>query len=189
MHSNPLRRGRTAHAKDAGSAVCSAHERPRTRAWALALALSMLAALPIVAHAAESEVTRESYVASVEPICKANKSSSDRLLKPVKSLVKSDELKQASQRFTKAAAALERAQTQLAAVPQPPADAAKLTKWLAGIRAEARLMRTIAAKLKQANKARASSLVVKLTHDANTTNNLVIVFQFDYCKIDPGKYT
>jgi hypothetical protein len=60
---------------------------------------------------------------------------------------------------------------QLALVPQPASDAPKLTKWLAGIKAEVGQMRTIAAKLKQGNKSKASSLVVRLTHDANTTNN------------------
>jgi hypothetical protein len=74
-------------------------------------------------------------------------------------------------------------------VPQPPADAAKLIKWLAGIRAEAKLMRTIAAKLAQGNKARASSLAVRLQHNATQTNNLVIAFQFNYCRIDPARYT
>jgi hypothetical protein len=150
-----------------------------------ALALAALLAHPALA----AEQTRETYVAAVEPICQKNKQESDRYLKGVKNLVKQDKLDLASQRFSKAAAALERAQKQLAGVPQPPADAAKLTKWLAGVKAEVSLMRTIARKLEQGNKGKASSLAVKLTHEANTTNNLVIAFQFTYCRIDPSKYT
>jgi hypothetical protein len=146
-------------------------------------ALSLLAAPALAA-----EHARESYVASVEPICKANKRSSDRLLKPVKALVKADKLQQASERFAKAATALEKAERQLGVVPQPSADEAKLGKWLAGIEGEVALMRTISAKLGQDNKGKASSLAVKLTHNATTTNNLVIAFQFDYCKIDPSAY-
>ena len=149
----------------------------------------ILTAILLTAPALAAETTREAYVAAVEPICKANKQSSDRLLKPVKALVKADKLQQASQRFAKAATALEQAHKQLAAVPQPSADAAKLGKWLAGIKGEVALMRKISAKLKQGNSGKASSLAVKLTHNATTTNNLVIVFQFNYCKIDPAKYT
>ena len=184
-----LRRRRTAKLKDAGSEACSARERPRTRRLAAGLSAGFFLLLTLGGIAAAAEQTRESYVASVEPICKANKASSDRLLKPVKSLVKADKLDQASQRFTKAATALEKAEKQLALVPQPSADEVKLGKWLAGIKGEVALMRTIAAKLRQGNKPKASSLAVKLTHDATTTNNLVIAFQFDYCKIDPAKYT
>jgi hypothetical protein len=108
---------------------------------------------------------------------------------PVKSLVKADKLDQASQRFAKAATALEKAERQLGAVPQPSADETKLRKWLVGIKGEVGMMRTIAAKLGQGNKAKASSMSVKLTHNATRTNNLVTAFQFDYCRIDPPRYT
>lgn len=154
-----------------------------------AMLATTLAAILLAAPALATETTREEYKASVEPICKANKQSSDRLLKPVKALVKADKLEQASQRFAKAATALDKTEKQLAGVPQPSADEAKLGKWLSGIEGEVSLMRTIAAKLEQGNKGKASSLAVKLTHDANTTNNLVIGFQFSYCRIDPTQYT
>jgi hypothetical protein len=152
-----------------------------------------LASLGLVLFAAPlafaAETTRSEYVAAVEPICKTNRQASDRYLTGVRNLIKQNKLAQAPQRFSKAAAALEKARKQLALVPQPAADSSRLTKWLAGIKAEVGLMRTIAAKFKQGDKAKATSLVVRLTHDANTTNNLVIAFQFDYCKIDPSKYT
>ena len=150
-------------------------------------ALLALALLAVPAFAAEQ--TREGYVAAVEPICKVNKQSSDRYLKGVTALVKSDKLEKAGQNFSKAALALEKAQKQLAAVPKPPADAAKLTKWLAGIKAEVARMRTISTKFKQGNKSRASALAVRLQHDATQTNNLVIAFEFTYCNIDPSQYS
>jgi hypothetical protein len=150
-------------------------------------ALLALALLAVPAFAAEQ--TREGYVAAVEPICKANKQSSDRYLKDVTGLVKNDKLDKAGQNFAKAALALEKAQKQLVAVPQPPADAAKLTKWLAGIKAEVAQMRTISTKLKQGDKSKASSLAVMLQHNATKTNNLVISFEFNYCHIDPAQYS
>lgn len=156
------------------------------------LALAGAALLAAAPAGAESPVpeppTRDSYKAEVEPICKANKSASDRFLKGVKGLVKQDKLAKASQNFAKAATALEKTQKQLAAVARPPADAARLGNWLAGIRGEVALMRQISAKLAKGKKGPASSLAVKLQHNATHTNNLVIVFQFDYCRIDPAKY-
>ena len=133
--------------------------------------------------------TKDEYKDLVEPICKTNKEASDRILKPVRGLVKNDKLKDASTRFKQAAAALEKAYKQLSLVEQPPEDAAKLGKWLSGIKGEVSLMKTISAKFGQGNKSKGSSLVVKLTNNANATNNLVIAYQFDYCKIDPSKYT
>ena len=81
------------------------------------------------------------------------------ILTGVEKMVKKDKLKQAGVRFSKAAAALEKAQKQLAAVPQPPEDSAKLGKWLSGIKGEVSLMKTIAAKFKAGNKGKGSSLV------------------------------
>jgi hypothetical protein len=150
-----------------------------------ALAALMLLAVPAFA----AEVSREEFKAQVEPICKKNKQESERFLKGVKTLVKKDKLKQAGTAFSKAANALEKAEKQLAAVPEPTADEAKLGKWLSDIKGEVKLMRQIATKFKAGNKAKGSSLSVKLQHNATTANNLVIAFQFNYCKIDPSKFS
>jgi len=152
-----------------------------------ALAVSVAALLAFAAIAVAMD--RGEYKAAVEPICKTNRKASDRILKPVKKLVKRDKLKQASVAFAKAAKALQGAQRKLAAVEQPPADSAKLTKWLKEIKGEVALMKTISRKFKQGNKSKATSLAVKLQNNATKANNNVIVFGFNYCKIDPSKYT
>jgi len=155
------------------------------------MVVAAFAVMLVFASVAAAEITKDEYKAQVEPICKTNKQASDKYLKNVRSLVKHDKLKQAGQNFSKAAAALEKAQKQLAAVEKPPADSAKLTKWLKGIKGEVDLMKTIAANLKKntkAGKTKATSLVVKLEKNATTTNNIVISYSFNYCKIDPSKY-
>ena len=152
----------------------------------LALAFAVLLGL---AGFAAAETTRDEYKLAVEPICKKNKEESEKFLKGVKTLVKKNKLKQAGADFSNAANALEKAEKQLAAVPQPTADQAKLSKWLSDIKGEVSLMRQIAAKFKAGNKSKGSSLSVKLTHNANTANNLVIAFQFKYCKINPSEFS
>jgi hypothetical protein len=155
------------------------------------LVMAAFAAMLVFASVAAAEITKDEYKILVEPICKTNKQASDKYLKHVRSQVKHDQLKQAGQNFSKAAAALEKAQKQLAAVEKPPADSAKLTKWLNGIKGEVALMKTIAANLKKntkAGKTKATSLVVKLEKNATTTNNIVISYSFNFCKIDPSKY-
>jgi hypothetical protein len=153
---------------------------------ALSAAAAALMLLAVPAFAAET--TRDEYKAQVEPICKTNKSASKRILTGVEKLVRHNKLKPAGQRFSRAAAALQKAERQLAAVPQPPEDSARLRRWLSGIKGEVSLMRRIAAKFKHGNKSKGSSLVVKLKNNAKKTNNLVIVYQFRYCKIDPSEF-
>jgi multidrug resistance efflux pump len=160
-----------------------------SRREALAICIALALGLVLVAASLAAEQTRETYKVAVEPICQKNREASDRYLKGVRKLVKDEKLKKAGENFTKAAAALEKAQKQLAAVEQPPADSAKLDNWLQGIEGQVAQMRTIAAKLRAGKTGAASSLSVRLTHDATTTNNQVIVFGFNYCKIDPSRYT
>jgi hypothetical protein len=159
----------------------------KTLRWAPAAAVAALLVYAAVAVAAVE--TKEEYKALVEPICQKNKQTSDRLLKGVKDLVKKDKLKLAGEKFAKAANALEKTQKELSAVEQPPAYSAKLTKWLSEIKSEISLMRTISKKFKAGNKSKATSLAVKLQDNATKANNGVIIFQFNYCKIDPSKYT
>jgi len=162
-----------------------------TRNSLVKLVAAAFAVMLVFASVAAAEITKDEYKAQVEPICKTNKTASDKYLKGVRNLVKKDKLKKAGENFAKAATALEKAHKQLAAVEQPPADAAKLTKWLKGIKEEVGLMKTIATNLKKntkAGKTKATSLVVKLEKNATTTNNLVVAYAFNYCRIDPSKY-
>lgn len=164
-----------------------------TKRRTLGTLLGSVGALLVFASLAVADTAeREAYKAQVEPICKSNKAAADRLLGPVKGWVKQDKLKQAGTAFSKAATELEKTEKKLAAVPQPPSDSAKLTKWLSEIKAEVSLMRTISSnfnKNTKAGKSKATSLAVKLQNNATKANNNVIVFQFNYCKIDPSKYT
>lgn len=135
------------------------------------------------------EVTRDTYKAAVEPICKTNTQANEKILKGVRAEVKAGKLKAAGAQFAKAATALTNAYTQLKAVPQPAADTAKLTKWLSYVKTEAKLFSEAAAALKADNKTKAQTIVVKLTHNANLANNQVISFGFRYCKLEPSKFT
>lgn len=154
------------------------------------LTAAILAAVLAAAGLAAAEgVTRDSYIAAVEPICKTNTEANEEILKPVRKLVKEDKLKQAGARFTKAAKALKKSYNQLKAVPQPPEDSAKLTKWLSYVKTEADLFESAATALKAGNKTKAQTFVVKLTHNANLANNQVLSFGFRYCKLEPSKFT
>jgi len=138
---------------------------------------------------AAAEVTRESYKEAVEPICKSNTQADEKILRGVEGKVKAGKLKVAAKQFSRAATALRKALGQLKAVPQPPADEAKLAKWLKYIGTEVELFQRTAKKLNAGDKAGAESMSVRLNHTANQANNVVVGFEFHYCRAEPSKFT
>jgi hypothetical protein len=155
-----------------------------------ATALLAVALLATGAFAATSpDQTRESYVTQVEPICKKNTKSNEKILAGVRKKVQKGQLAVAAGQFTRASTAFGKAVKQLKAVPQPPADAVKLNKWLGYLQTETKMLGEIGKALKSGNKNKAQTLSVKLTHNGNVANNTVLGFEFDYCLIDSSKFS
>jgi hypothetical protein len=152
---------------------------------AFVLVISMLAA-PFAEATTEE---RAAYKEKVEPICKTNVQANERILKGVKSKVKAGKLKSAATQFAKAADSTKTALAKLKAVPQPPEDQAKLTKWLKYIEEEEGYFRKIAAKLKAGDKNGATAMQIRLQSTATKANNTVLAFEFKYCHVEPSKFS
>lgn len=166
----------------------SSARKPRLPVLGLALAVALLVAVP-VALAAEGEVlTRDQYVAKLEPICKANTKANARILKGVKGQVKQGKLVPAGKRFIRASGALGKSVNQMARVPRPAADETKLKKWLGYLQREKSFLQLIGKALKSGNKFKAQKLAVKLNRNNNQANNTVISFGFDECRIDSSRF-
>jgi hypothetical protein len=150
----------------------------------LVVAAALLGAVPSMA----AEATRESYKEAVEPICKANTEANEKILKGVRSKVNAGKLDAAASQFRAAARALKRARTQLLQVPQPPADTARLTKWLGYVKTEIELFESAARKLANDERTSAVKMVVRLRNTANQANNQVLEFEFRYCRFQPSKF-
>jgi hypothetical protein len=152
----------------------------------VALVLSALVVVPAV-HAAE--LTRDEYVTRVEPICKRNTEANQRIFAGAKEEVKEDKLKLASTHFARAQTALEKTVKQLKAVPQPVEDATKLTKWIGYLETESSFIGRIGKALAQGDKGKAQTLSVQLNRNSNLANNSVLAFGFNYCKLDPSRFS
>lgn len=133
--------------------------------------------------------TRESYREAVEPICQKNTQANERILSGVRQEVRAGKTGPAAARFVRAAKALRGTIAELKAVPAPPADASRLSKWLSAVSTEASLFEAVAAKLRAGQKGAAERIVVKLTNNANRANNMVLPFEFDYCRFEPTRFT
>jgi hypothetical protein len=152
----------------------------------LALVVALLVTVPVAL--ALEEPTRDEYVAMAEPICKANTEANVRILEGVKEQVKKGELAAAGRRFLRAATALGKSIRQLAALPKPPADAAKLEKWIGYLKQEKTYLQKIGKALKAGNKFQAQKYAVQLNRNNNRANNTVISFGFNHCRIDSSKF-
>lgn len=152
----------------------------------MVLATMALILVPLVAAA---EVTRDGYVARVEPICKRNLEANKRIFAGAKEQVKAGQLKAASKHFMRAEAALDKTIAQLKAVPRPAADAQRLSKWFGHLEVESAYLGRIGRALAQGNKGKAQILSVRLNRNSNLANNTVLSFGFDYCRIDPSQFS
>jgi hypothetical protein len=144
---------------------------------------------PLVTPALAAEPTRETYKEAVEPICRADTQANERILAGVRQEVRGGKLAPAAARFTKAAKALKKTVGELRAVPPPPADRSRLSRWLGQVSTEVSLFEQVAARLRAGQKAQAERIVTKLTTNANQANNMVLPFEFEYCRFDPSRFT
>ena len=150
----------------------------------LVAGLALLGAVPAVAD----EADRQEYKEAVEPICKANTEANEKILEGVRRKVKEGKLKAASKQVFAAARALKRARAQLVQVPKPPEDATRLTKWLGYVKTEVQLFEALGRKLAHEEKNAAQKMVVRLYSTAKQANNLVLEFEFHYCRFQPSKF-
>jgi hypothetical protein len=152
-------------------------------------ALGILVLLSVVSLAfADLAEERVAYKTQVEPICKQNREANERVLKGVKKNIKSGKLKLAATQFAKGAAALKKARTQLAAVPKPASDSARLTKWLGYIETEIELFEQVSKKLKAGDKRGAQRIALHLSPTVTKANNTVLPYEFRYCRVDTSQF-
>ena len=165
----------------------------RSTSKILAISAAVLLAAAILAAGALAVTsptqTRETYAAEVEPICKENTKANEQILAGVRKEIKKGQLAVAAGQFKRASTAFGKAVKQIAAVPQPPADVAKLTKWLGYLEGEQKLLGEIGKALKAGNKSKAQTLSVRLTHNGNLANNSVLGFNFNYCLINSSRFS
>lgn len=154
----------------------------------LALAVALVVAVPVALASEEGEVEREAYVERLEPTCKRNTEANSRILKGVKGQVTNGKLVPAGKRFIRASRVLGRSVAQMAKVPKPGADEARLSKWFDYLKREKRLLQLIGRSLKAGNKYAAQKFAVNLNRNNNRANNTVISFGFKECRIDSSRF-
>ena len=150
--------------------------------------LAAMALLSAATHAGAADQTRASYKAAVEPICQRNTETNERIFAGVRKMVNEGKLKPAARRFSRAAAALRKAISQLRRVPRPEEDRALLAKWLRKVGKLAKIFALTAKQLRTGQKTKAVHEVGRMTTAAARANAEVIGFEFRYCRLEPSKF-
>lgn len=156
------------------------------------LALIGVAALGVsatAAPAAAAEPTRAEYVAQVDPICEQNTLANKRILKGVQSKVRNDKLRVAGKQFIRASEEFGEAMKDIAAVPRPPADDARLVKWFGFLGKVKTNLRMIGKALKEGNEVKAVHERIRVERSSNAANNVSFIFGFTYCRLTPSRFT
>ncbi len=164
-------------------------KQPILPALCLLLAFSTITILAMPPLAMAEDPGRAQYAAEAEPICHASTVANAHILKGVRGEVKRSEFGKAGSRVARAARAFNETVATIADLPRPPADAARLERWLGYLEDEGDFLTKMATALKAEEKYKAESYSVKLTSTYPRANNVVLEFPFHYCQIDPARFT
>ncbi|HEX7279097.1 MAG TPA: hypothetical protein VF255_05665 [Solirubrobacterales bacterium] len=148
-------------------------------------AVALLAAAP--APAAEAP-TRDEYVERLETICKPDALATQRAMKGGRGDIRAERLAAAAGKFAKATSIFGATVQEIAAVPRPPADRAKLGKWFTYLKRQESYLRQITEQLRQDHAIKAQRLTARFIHNGNLANNTVLAFGFDYCSFKFSRY-
>jgi hypothetical protein len=134
-------------------------------------------------------MTRGSYVEKVESICKAVTLANRSIFRGVEEMIRNGRLRKVAPRFPRAASAVDRAIRQVETVPQPPRDRQRLARWLRQGRGGSALLRKVGMTLKKNRRGPLQDMAEELLLRTKRANATVVGFDFDYCRLNPSRFT
>jgi hypothetical protein len=153
------------------------------------MAAAVLATFIVAATAAAAEApTRDEYVARLEGICRPDAEATREAMKGARRDIRSERLAVAGGKFARASSIFGSTVKRIAAVPRPPPDAAKLSRWFGYLKNQESYLEQIAGQLRHDHAIRAQRLTARFIHNGNLANNVVLAFGFDYCSFKFSRY-
>ncbi|HYJ23085.1 MAG TPA: hypothetical protein VEW07_13805 [Solirubrobacterales bacterium] len=139
------------------------------------------------ASAAEAP-SRTEYVTQLESLCEPDAEATQRVMKGARADIRAERLTVAAEKFAAAASIFGGTVREIAVVPRPPADTAKLGKWFGYLKAQESYLRRITAQLQADHAIPAQRLTARFIHNGNLANNTVLAFGFDFCSFKFSRY-
>lgn len=143
--------------------------------------------LPAAAGATETP-TRAEYVSRLETVCRPDAEATRRAMAGARADIRAERLATAAGKFGKATRIFAATVKQIASVPRPAADVAKLTKWFGYLNAQESYLSQITSQLRADDPIQAQRLTARFIHNGNLANNVVLAFGFNYCSFKFSRY-
>jgi hypothetical protein len=158
------------------------------RRGALGLAVLVVGlALAALATAAEAP-TRDEYVTQLEQVCKPDAEATQRAMRGARGDISRERFVLAAGKFAKASSIFSSTVKEIATVPRPTADLAKLSRWFGYLNAQASYLARITEQLRADRPIKAQRLTARFIHNGNLANNVVLAFGFNYCSFKFSRY-
>jgi hypothetical protein len=152
-----------------------------------ALALFFVLGAAGLAVGAENP-TRDEYVSRLEAVCKPGAEATRRAMKGARADVQAERLAVAAGKFGKATSIFGSTVKRIGAVPRPPADTSRLSKWFTYLKRQESYLGQITAQLRAGRAIQAQRLTARFIHNGNLANNVVLAFGFQYCSFKFSRY-
>jgi hypothetical protein len=126
--------------------------------------------------------SRREYVEELERMCEPGSKATQRVMDGVREDVRnSNRIPVAAKKFQKAAQIFGGTISDIAAVPRPVADMARLKKWFGYLNRQEQYLEEIAGELRADHTIKAQRLTARFIHHGNLANNVTLAFGFNYC--------
>lgn len=148
----------------------------------------LLALLGAAVAMADEGPTRAQYVEELEAVCRPDAAATQTAMRGARGDIRAERLSAAAGKFAKATQIFGGTVKQIAAVPRPSADAARLAKWFGYLKAQESYLRQITTQLRAGKAIKAQRLTARFIHNGNLANNVVLAFGFNYCSFKFSRY-
>ncbi len=138
--------------------------------------------LAIASVASGEEQTRESYKTQVEPICKANRDTNERIMAGARERVNKNKLKPAGKQFVRLSESFGKLVKRLGQVPPPATDAHRIDRWLEIMQQLQERLRTVGKYFIEGEKIKGNHEAVLAERSGISANNTTVVLHFHYCR-------
>jgi hypothetical protein len=156
------------------------------RAIAAAAAILWLAACAVAAAA--QAPTRSEYVPRLEAICKPDAEATQLAMKGARTDIQREQFAPAATKFAMAEEIFGQTIKQIAAVPRPSADTARLGQWFVYLKRQESYLGQITTNLRAGRGIAAQRLISRFIHNGNLSNHTVLAFGFNYCSFKFSRY-
>ncbi len=160
----------------------------RARRVVGALLAVFIAAMVATSASAAEEPPRSVYVNQLEEICRPRSEATEVAMRGARSDLQAERFGVVAGKFAKATSIFGGTVKLIAAVPRPPADAAKLSKWFTELKTQQGYLSQITAQLRAEHPIKAQRLTARFIHSGNLANNTVLAFGFNYCSFKFSRY-